>query len=125
MELEILYNKFKTQEDCIKLLEKILWDDKPKCPYCSSKNKTAMPRESRYHCGNCRSSYSVTARTIFHKTKVDLQKWFVAIPLITKDKISARQLAKAIHVTKDTACFMANRIKIANQESPEFIKHFI
>lgn len=84
-----------------------------------------MPREQRYHCNNCRSSYSVTAKTIFHKTKVDLQKWFLAIPLILNENISARQLAKTLSITKDTACFMVTRIRIASKEQPELLRHFL
>ena len=84
-----------------------------------------MPRELRYHCNDCLTSYSVTAKSIFHKTKVDLQKWFLAIRLTVQNEISARQLAKEIEVTKDTACFMVNRIRIANKELPELIKHFL
>lgn len=125
MDIKKIYKKYPTQQDCIKHLEVIQWNNIPVCPYCQSKRQTPMPRELRYHCNNCRSSFSVTAKSIFHKTKIDLQKWFFAIPLIVRDKISARQLAKTIDVTKDTACFMVNRITIAYKEQPDFILTFI
>lgn len=88
-----------------------MWNGKPECPYCpSQKMATPVPREMRYHCNSCKTSFSVTAKTIFHKTKVDLQKWFYVI--VNQDVgISARQLAKDIDVTKDTACFMTKRIR--------------
>ena len=76
-----------------------------------------MPKEERYHCNTCNKSYSVTVGTMFHKTKVDLQKWFYAISLIANNEnISARQLGKEIDVTKDTAWFMMKRIKESLQE---------
>ena len=84
-----------------------------------------MPKEHRYHCNMCHSSYSVTVRTPFHKTKVDLQKWFMAIPKVIICRISARQLARDIIVTKDTACFMVNRIKVAQLERPDIINQFL
>jgi hypothetical protein len=56
---------------------------------------------------------------MFHKTKVDLQKWFFAIG---QTNMSARQLAIEIEVTKDTANFMLNRIRIASKKSSDFIK---
>jgi transposase-like protein len=31
-------------------------------------------KQQRYHCNNCNTSYSVTVGTIFHDTKLDLQK---------------------------------------------------
>ena len=112
-ELLEFYKRFPTQEKCIKHLEKVFWSDIPTCPYCNSTRHTSMPQERRYHCGNCITSYSVTVKTIFHKTKVDLQKWFYAINIISATKISARQLAIVLEVTKDTACFMVSRIKNA------------
>jgi hypothetical protein len=62
---------------------------------------------------------------MFHKTKVDLQKWLCAIPLIVRNKISARQLAKDLDVTKDTACFMVKRIKRAVSEDAELISKIL
>jgi hypothetical protein len=56
----------------------------------------------------------VTVRTLFHKTKVDFQKWFFAI---IKNDLTARQLAFEISVTKDTANFMINRIRVAAKSS--------
>lgn len=84
-----------------------------------------MPQEQRYHCNGCKVSYSVTAKTMFHKTKIDLQKWFFAIPLIVRRETSARELAKRISVTKDTACFMVERIRITYKENPTLISHFL
>ncbi len=81
-----------------------------------------MPKEQRYHCNYCKCSYSVTTKTIFHKTKVDLQKWFAAIPLIVSRQMSARELAKSIDVTKDTACFMVMRVKLAQQQDRNLIE---
>lgn len=77
-----------------------------------------MPYEYRYHCKHCRSSYSVTVRTLFHKSRVDLQKWFFAM---NQSNASVRQLANEIGVTKDTASFMIYRIKKAYRENPELI----
>ena len=62
-----------------------------------------MPAENRHYCHNCLTSYRVTVGTIFHDTRLPLQKWFLAISLIMNAKkgIASRQLAKDIQVTKD------------------------
>lgn len=125
MELNQVYNKYPKQQDCIYQLEILRWNGVPICPYCDSKKQTPLPRELRYHCNNCRASFSVTTKSIFHKTKVELQKWFAAIPLIIVEKISARQLSVILHVTKDTACFIVSRINIAIKQEPELIKYFL
>lgn len=108
-----VYKQFPTQKDCIHHLEKVRWNNEPVCPYCNSKNQSPLPKEQRYHCNNCNTTFSVLVQTIFHKTKCDLQKWFLAISLVLNAKkgLSARQLARDIEVTKDTAWFMLMRIR--------------
>lgn len=125
MELDKIYFKFKSQSDCIKFLEKIRWGDIPRCPHCNSTRQTPQPKEQRYHCGICRASFSVTVRTVFHNTKIDLQKWFTAIPLVIKNKLSVRQLSKSVKVSKDTASLMIERVRIASKEESELISHFL
>lgn len=113
-----VYKQFPTQQDCIKHLEKVRWNNVPTCPYCQSKNQSPLPKENRYHCNNCNTTFSVTVGTIFHKTKADFQKWFLAICLTLNAKkgISARQLARDIEVTKDTAWYIMMRIRKTFEE---------
>jgi transposase-like protein len=117
----------RNQKDCLTLLEQIRWDGKPKCPYCGSTNATAYKSECRYHCNECFTSYSVTVGTLFHKTHIDLQKWFVAIRLVLNSPggISVRQLAKEIMVNKNTACYMLDRIRRAMVQDEEFLRRFL
>jgi hypothetical protein len=56
---------------------------------------------------------------MFHKTKVDLQKWFFAV---CQSNLSARKLAREIGVTKNTASFMLSRIKLSLESNPTIIK---
>jgi transposase-like protein len=122
-----VYKLFPTQDDCIAHLEKVRWNNKPICPYCKSTRITPMKREHRYHCNNCNTSFSVTVGTIFHKTKVDFQKWFVAISLVINANkgISARQLSRDIEVNKDTAWYMAMRIRRAMNEYGELLQGIV
>ena len=110
-----VYKRFPTHDDCIAHLEKVRWNDEPTCPYCNSKNSTPLPKERRHHCNNCNTSYSVTVGTIFHKTKLDLQKWFLAISLILNAKkgVASRQLARDLEVNKDTAWYLQMRLRRA------------
>lgn len=113
MNIVQIYKTFPTQQDCINHLEKVRWNNEPVCPYCKSKKQTPMNKENRYHCNTCNTSYSVMVGTIFENTKLDFQKWFLAISLVLNAKkgISARQLARDIDVTKDTAWYMMMRIR--------------
>lgn len=112
MRLQEIYNKYPTQGDCIKLLEKLIWNDQPICPHCGYQKYSPLKNENRYHCNICNVSFSATVRTIFHKTRADLQKWFYVIDqlLNTEKKITDRGLAQEIGVTKDTAWRMTNKV---------------
>jgi transposase-like protein len=119
--------KYPTQKDCLDHLEKVRWNNQPTCPYCYSKSVTAMDKENRFHCNNCNTSFSVTVGTIFHNTKLPLQKWFLAISIIlnTKKGISARQLGRDIHVTKDTAWRISMQIRKAMHEYGELLEGIV
>ncbi len=114
----------KTHQDYLDLLELLRWQGKPRCPYCGSTHAAALKKERRYHCNDCFTSYSVTVGTLFHKTRVDLTKWFQAIRFVLdeSEKISVRRLAKAIGVSKNTAAYMISRIRKAQKEEPELLK---
>ena len=118
MKLSQVYRTFPDQHACINYLEKVRWGNEPKCPYCKSTYHSPMPKERRYHCNTCNTSFSVLVGTIFENTRLDFQKWFLAIYLVINAKkgLSARQLAGEIMVTKDTAWLMQLKIRKAMQE---------
>lgn len=120
MNLVEIIKKYPTQKDCIDYLEKIKWANNPSCPYCKSTKSHANSKESRYYCHNCKTSYSVTVGTIFHDSRLPLQKWFLAISLVLNAKkgISSRQLARDIDVHRNTAWSMQMRIRKAMNETP-------
>ena len=115
MNLIEVFKKFGTQADCITHLEKARWDGCPVCPYCQSTKTTSLKKELRHHCNSCNTHFSVTVNTIFHNTKLPLQKWFLAVSLVLNAKkgISSRQLSRDIEVNKDTAWSMQMRIRKA------------
>lgn len=119
-----IYKQFPTENACIDHLEKVRWNGTPKCPYCGSTNSTPSKSERRHHCNACNTTYSVTVGTIFHRTHVDLQKWFLAIALILNAKkgMSARQLARDIEVHRNTAWSMGMRIRKAMTEDRQLLE---
>lgn len=115
MDIVSIFQKFKTQASCIKHLEKIRWGKKPVCPYCGCIGATKVKATRYYHCGACNTQFSVTVGTIFHDTKLPLQKWLVAMTIICNAKkgISSRELGRQIDVNKDTAWRMQMQIRKA------------
>jgi transposase-like protein len=121
MDIVTVYETFPTNDDCIAHIEKVRWGNAPTCPYCKSHKQTPMPKQKRYHCNNCNTSFSVTVGTIFHHTHLPLQKWFLAISIILNAKkgLSARQLGRDLHVNKDTAWRMAMKIRQAMTQAEQ------
>jgi transposase-like protein len=71
-----------------------------------------------HECAQCGYQGSVTAGTIFHKTRTPLTSWFWAIYRMSHDKkgISAVQLAKEIGVHYSTAWLMQHKIRKAMED---------
>jgi len=121
MNIVEIFAKFPKQEDCLSYLEGVRWNGKPVCPYCNSQKVTVVKTENRYHCNHCNASFSVTVGTIFHDTRLPLQKWFLALSLMlnVKKGISARQLARDLDVNKNTGWYLAMRIRKAMTQANE------
>lgn len=119
--------KFSTQEACIKYLEKKKWNGKPICPYCKSENNYKCKDRLRHHCNGCRKSFSVTVGTIFHDTKVPLQKWFLLIILMmhAKKGLSACQAARDLGMRRPTVWSMMHRIRKAMKDDGDLFAGII
>ena len=118
MNLMTIINKFPDQEACIEHLEKVRWHDSPQCPHCEStkvSRKGDTGRVGRWNCHACHSSFNVLSGTIMQKTRIPLQKWFLAIGLIVRAKksLSSCQLARDLDLNQKTAWYMQCRIRAA------------
>jgi ribosomal protein L37AE/L43A len=85
MDLIKVFQRFPDHASCIEHLERVRWPHVPACPLCGAVNvvrKAENDRIGRWNCHGCKSSFNVLSGTIFQKTKIDLQKWFLAISLI-------------------------------------------
>ena len=122
-----VYKLFPTKESCIRFIEHVRWKNKPVCPHCGSYRVSTMSRESRYHCNSCNTSFSVTVKTLFHNTRIPLQKWFLALEIFSasEKKLSARSLAEMVGVNKDTAWAMLNRMREAFTEYGELLGQLV
>lgn len=91
---------FHSEEACNVYLENLRWPDGFVCPKCKalgSKNAKRLSR-SRWVCSFCKHQSTVTAGTIFDKTRTELRVWFSAIWYITNQKhgISALGLQRVL-----------------------------
>lgn len=110
---------FSSEFRCSKFLFKQRWPDGFKCPKCQCEHYSYINSRKLYQCKNCRYQVSITAGTIFHKTRKPLPLWFLMIYLITKSKtgqsISGLQRLVQIGCYK-TAWTMVHKIHQAMKE---------
>ena len=134
MNLIDIMERFSDQESCIEHLERVRWAGKPECPHCSSKSvkrkkENTVGRVGRWNCHGCNASFKVTHGTVFHGTKIPLQKWFLAISLILNAKkgMSSYQLQRDLDLNQKTAWFILARIRaeMANKTNPIVLEGII
>lgn len=118
MNLLTIFSRFPDQEACIEHLENVRWGDAPYCPFCGSTTvarKADSGRVGRWNCHGCNSSFNVLSGSIMEKTKLPLQKWFLAIGLIVnaKKSVSSHQLARDLDLNQKSAWYMQQRIRAA------------
>ena len=118
MDLIKVFQRFPDHASCIEHLERVRWPHVPACPLCGAVNvarKAENDRIGRWNCRECKSSFNVLSGTIFQKTKIDLQKWFLAISLNlnAKKSLSSHQLARDLDLNHKTAWYMGMRIRRA------------
>jgi transposase-like protein len=96
----------------------IRWRSGAFCPLCGSTRLIHHFSDRRSHkCGDCRKRFSIKVGTIFQDTKIPMQKWLMAVWMLTSHKkgIASTTLARDIDVTQKTAWFMLHRLRGAAQ----------
>ena len=123
--------QFQTEEDCMERLTNLRWPGGFLCPRCGYTRGYCLSGRREIECANqdCKHQTSVTAGTVFHKTRTPLQKWFWTIFLVSQDKggTSALRLSKLIEVSEGTAWLMLHKIRTAmgKQEQNILLAGFI
>ena len=110
-----LANRFKTDKDCRHYLAQKLWrGESPICPHCTN-DAYSFSDGKRYKCKTCKKQFTITVGTIFEGSHIELQKWFIAIYILTAHKkgISSLQLGRDLDITQKSAWYMLHRIRYA------------
>ena len=107
-----LIKAFPDNQSCIDHLEQLRWNGNVVSPFDPT-SKVYDCKGNKYKCKNTGKYFNVKTNTIFDNTKLDLQKWFLAIWLVTSHKkgISSLQLGRDLDITQKSAWFMLQRIR--------------
>ncbi len=116
--LDQFFAQFPNQESARLHLENGRWNITGKfCPHCGSygvsecKNHKPMA----YRCKDCRKHFSVRTGTVLEESRLPLQKWLMAIYVMTTARtgIPLNQMAKELGISQKSAWFLAQRIREA------------
>jgi transposase-like protein len=103
---------FSTDADCLDYLEWLRWPDGFACPACGGSGWRLG--DGRFECAACQRRTSVTAGTVFDRTRTPLTVWFTACWLFAtqKDGVSAQSLQRALDIgSYQTAWAMLGRLR--------------
>lgn len=125
-----VYRRWPTRDACIGHLERVRWGARATCPYCGA-DKVArhreLTRDDRWQCQRCLKSFSVTVGTIFHKSHMDLQLWFLLISLMLSAKkgLSSMQAARDLGIRQPTAWSMMMRVRKAMADDGALLRGIV
>jgi transposase-like protein len=110
-----LQARFPTDEKCREYLANVRYPGGFLCPRCGSPAAGEIQTRHLWQCKRCRGQVSLTAGTLFHKSRTSLREWFWAIFLVACDKRghSALQLSKELGIPYVRAWLMLHRIRTA------------
>ena len=100
---------------CVAYVERLRWPEGFVCPSCRVAAAPWRQTRGRLVCGACRHQASVTAGTIFDKTRTPLTTWFEAAWHVTtaKNGLSAKTLEQTLGTSYRTAWAMLQRFRVA------------
>lgn len=107
---------FHDDEACRHYLEGIRWGDGFLCPSCGESGVAFQSSRGRWICRHCRHQCTVTAGTIFEKTRTPLRSWLAAVWYITNQKqgVTALGLQRVLGIRSyQTAWAMLHRLRRA------------
>lgn len=112
----IFHEEFRTEEDCFNWLFNTRWPNGFICPRCNNSKYSKLTTRGLFKCSNCHYQISLTAGTIFHKTKTSLLKWFMLIYRMSTSKtgVSINEMKRELEI-KDykTVWTMAHKVRKA------------
>lgn len=107
---------FATEEACLGYLERLRWPQGFVCPRCGVAAEPYRSSRARLMCRSCSTQSTVTAGTIFEKTRTPLRVWLAAAWYVTNQKhgVSALGLQRVLGLgSYQTAWAMLHRLRRA------------
>ena len=111
------FQKFPDDSAAEAWLAEARWDDEPACPHCGDTNVQSGAKHPTmpYRCRGCRKRFSVRVGTAMQDSNIPLQKWAIAIYLMTTNLkgVSSMKLHRDLGIAQSSAWHMAHRLREA------------
>ena len=111
-----LLDWFADDDACRRYLEGIRWRDGFVCPSCGESDEAFQGSRGRWICRHCHHQCTVTAATVFDKTRTPLRSWLAAVWYVVNQKqgVNALGLQRVLGVgSYQTAWAMLHRLRRA------------
>lgn len=89
---------FPDETACEQYLLQRLWPQGFQSPHCGGQGGWYLKARRSFECQHCHRQESVTAQTLFHRSRSPLREWFLAIYLICESKKGISVLELAHHL---------------------------
>jgi hypothetical protein len=112
------------KESCNQFLAELKWKDGYTCRKCKNTHYYHGHIPYSRRCSKCGYEESVTTYTVFHNTRIPINKAFYMIFLIysTKGKISSHKLAEILNIRQSTCWTYGSKIKLIMEERKTMLK---
>lgn len=112
------------KESCNLFLSELKWKDGYVCRKCKNTHyyNGHIPYSRR--CSKCGYEESVTTFTVFHNTRIPINKaFYIIFPIYsTKGKISSHKLAEILNIRQSTCWTYGSKIKLLMEERRSVLK---
>jgi hypothetical protein len=112
------------KESCYEFLSQLKWANGYHCRKCNNDHFFNGHILHSRRCSKCGYEESVTTYTVFHNTRIPINKAFYMIFLIysTKGKISSHKLSELLSIRQSTCWTFGSRIKKVMEERKKILK---
>lgn len=113
---------YSDEQVCIDTVAAMRWTDgKPVCPKCGTaegeRKHYWLKTQRRWKCYACRKQFSVKVDSVFEDSPLGLDKWLVALWMLTncKNGVSSHEIAREFGIAQKNAWHLLHRLRVALQ----------
>jgi hypothetical protein len=124
MDFEEFSRIYPDKETCFQFLADLKWKNGYACRKCEHAQFYTGHSPYSRRCSKCGYEESVTSYTIFHNTRIPINKAFYMVYLIytTKGKASSHKISEVLNMRQSTCWTYSSRVKTAMEEKKSLLK---